>query len=100
MNAIKSFSFQQRSCFIVAHYAAILYMLDPVKNQELRPQHLDHLKTLQEQGKIFAKGPFADGAGGLVIYIADSLEEAQEMAEKDPYVVEKVRRLELHQWKI
>lgn len=43
--------------------------------------------------------PFADGAGGLVIDIADSLEEAKEMAEKDPYVVEGVRRLEMHEWK-
>jgi uncharacterized protein len=45
-------------------------------------------------------GPFADGAGGMVIYIADSLEEAKNMAEKDPYVVEGVRRLELHEWKM
>ncbi|MCM3728818.1 YciI family protein [Neobacillus cucumis] len=84
----------------MGHYAAILYILDPIKRQELRPQHLVHLNKLQEQGKIFAKGPFVDGSGGLVVYVADSLEEAQVMAEKDPYVTEKALRLELHEWKL
>ncbi|WP_318619405.1 YciI family protein [Priestia megaterium] len=80
------------------HYAAHLYILDPIKREELHPQHLDHLNKFQELGKIFAKGPFADGSGGLVIYVADSLEEAQAIAEKDPYVAEKALRLELHEW--
>ena len=84
----------------MAHYAAVLYMIDPVKNQELRPQHLDYLNNLKEQGKIFAKGPFGEGKGGLVVYIADSFEEAKELAENDPYVINEVRRLELFEWKI
>lgn len=84
----------------MAHFAAILYMLDAEKNQEYRPQHLEFLAQLESEGKVFLKGPFADGAGGLVIYKADSLEEAKELAEKDPYVVNGVRRLEMHEWKI
>lgn len=82
------------------HYAAILRMLDPEKNQTFRPQHLAYLGELEKQGKIYAKGRFTDGAGGMVIYLAESLEEAKEMAEKDPYVIEGVRKLELHQWEI
>lgn len=84
----------------MAYFAAILYMQDPERNQELRPQHLEYLEQLERQGKIFAKGPFVDGAGGLVVYIAESLEEAKVLAEQDPYVAEGVRRLELHEWKI
>ncbi|PTM59539.1 YciI family protein [Desmospora activa] len=84
----------------MAHFAAILYMEKPELNQQFRPQHLDYLHTLEQAGKIFAKGPFTDGTGGLVIYIADSFAEAKELAEKDPYVLEGVRRLELHEWKI
>jgi len=84
----------------MAHYAAILYMLDEEKNQQLRPQHLEYLETLGQQGKVFAKGPFADGSGGMVIYVADSIEEAKEIAENDPYVIEGVRRLELREWKM
>lgn len=84
----------------MAHFAAILHMEKPELNQPFRPQHLEYLNNLDKQGKIFAKGPFADGAGGLVVYIADSLAEAKELAEQDPYVREGVRRLELHEWKI
>ncbi|ATO50336.1 MULTISPECIES: YciI family protein [Brevibacillus] len=84
----------------MAHFAAILHMKNPEKNQEFRPHHLEFLEKLKAEGKIFAKGPFADGSGGMVIYIADSLEEATQIAESDPYVVEGVRRLELHQWNI
>jgi uncharacterized protein YciI len=84
----------------MAYFAAILHMLNPEKNQEYRPQHLAYLDSLAKEGKIFAKGPFTDGSGGMVIYIADSLEEAKQMAEKDPYVTYGVRRLELHEWDI
>jgi hypothetical protein len=84
----------------MAYYAAILHMVDPEKNKIYRPQHLAYLENLDKEGKIFARGPFADGAGGLVVYIADSLEEAKKLAENDPYVIEGVRRLELHEWSI
>ena len=84
----------------MAYFAAILHMEKPELNQKFRTQHLAYLESLKDQGKIFAMGPFVDGAGGMVIYIADSPEEAKTMAEKDPYVVEGVRRLELHEWKI
>lgn len=82
------------------YFAAILHMENPEKNQEYRPQHLAYLDHLAKQGKIFAKGPFADGSGGMVVYIADSWEEAKQLAENDPYVTEGVRRLELREWKI
>lgn len=80
------------------YFAAKLEMLNPEKNQTFRPQHLDFLKKGFEEGKVFACGPFLDGSGGLVIYQADSYEEALEYANQDPYVVEKVRRLELKEW--
>lgn len=84
----------------MAHFAAILYMLDEEKNQQYRPQHLEYLEELGKQGKVFAKGPFGDGSGGMVIYAAESFEEAKEIAEKDPYVLLGVRRLELREWKM
>lgn len=84
----------------MAHFAAILYMEKPELNQEYRPHHLEYLAGLEKQGKIFAKGPFGDGSGGMVIYLANSLKEAREMAEGDPYVAKGVRRLELREWKI
>ncbi|GAA0322399.1 hypothetical protein GCM10008967_11110 [Bacillus carboniphilus] len=82
------------------HFAAFLHMEKPELNQTYRPDHLEYLENLKEQGKVFLKGPFTDGSGGLVIYEADSFEEAKELAENDPYVKLGVRRLDLREWKI
>ncbi|HBZ08284.1 MAG TPA: hypothetical protein DEO65_00185 [Bacillus bacterium] len=84
----------------MGYYAAMLYMLDPEKNKVVLPRHIEYLDRLDKEGKVFARGPFADGSGGLVIYLAESLEEAAALAENDPHVVEKVRRLELKKWNV
>lgn len=84
----------------MAYYAAILHMIDAEKNIEVRPHHIEYLNELDCRGKVFARGPFADGSGGLVVYIADTFEEALSLAENDPHVVHKVRRLELKEWNI
>jgi uncharacterized protein YciI len=79
-------------------FATFLKMQDPAKSQELRPQHLAFLDQGGKEGKIFARGRFADGAGGLVIYLAESLEDARKMAESDPYISSGARSLEMHEW--
>ncbi|MFC0472789.1 YciI family protein [Halalkalibacter kiskunsagensis] len=82
----------------MAYFAAILYMEKPELNTTYRPQHLAYLEELEKEGKVHAKGPFTDGEGGLVIYKADSYEEAKILAEQDPYIVQGVRSLKLHEW--
>ncbi|MEH7120999.1 YciI family protein [Neobacillus vireti] len=82
------------------YYAAILHMLDKEKNLQVRPRHIEYLDKLDQKGKIFARGPFSDDSGGLVVYIADSYEEARTLAENDPHVVCESRRLELKEWKV
>ncbi len=82
----------------MVYYAALLHMLDAKRNLEVRPRHIEYLDELDQKGKVFARGPFGDGSGGLVIYQADSYEEALELAENDPHVIEKVRHLELKEW--
>ena len=80
------------------HYAAILRMKDQDKSRDLRPQHLEFLAKRESEGKIFARGRFPDGSGGLVIYVADSFEEARAIAEQDPYITSGARALDLHEW--
>ena len=82
------------------YYAALLHMLDPQKSQELRPQHLAYLDEKRKEGKIFAQGRFMDGAGGLIIYIASSEEEAMQLASGDPFIANQARKLELHEWEL
>ena len=80
-------------------YAAILETIDPQKDSEILDVHKAYLQKYIDEGKIFAKGPFTDHSGGLVIYKAESYEEAKEMAENDPAVLQKSRKLTLKEWR-
>ena len=81
------------------YFAALLRMKDLEKNATFRQQHLYFLTQMDGEGKIFARGRFMDG-GGLVIYIAASFEEAEQVAKMDPYVVYGARTLELFEWEM
>ncbi|MBN2243783.1 MAG: hypothetical protein JW793_13945 [Acidobacteria bacterium] len=80
------------------YFAAILRMKDIEKNNLYRPQHIDFLTRNENEGKIFARGRFTGGAGGLVIYMAESHDEAFKLAQTDPYVTHGARSLELYEW--
>jgi uncharacterized protein len=80
------------------YFAVFLPMKDEEKSKLYRPDHLTYLQQKLEAGYIFAKGPFADGTGGLVIYKADSFEQVEAMVKADPYVVKEARGFEIHEW--
>ena len=62
-----------------------------------RPAHLAKMEPLDQQGRVVLAGPLTDKAGSLIIIEADSLEEAQQFAEEDPYTVNGVfERVEVH----
>ncbi|MBN1569969.1 MAG: hypothetical protein JXA73_19145 [Acidobacteria bacterium] len=82
------------------YFAAFLMMKDQEKNAIYREQHMDFLLQKEKEGKIFARGRFTEGKGGLVIYIADSFEEAMLIAQSDPLVASGARTLELYQWEM
>ena len=80
-------------------YVAILETIDAKKDSEILDIHKAYLQKYIEEGKIFAKGPFTDHSGGLIIYKTESLEEAREIAENDPVILHKSRSLTLKKWK-
>ncbi|MFA5522844.1 MAG: YciI family protein [Tissierellales bacterium] len=80
-------------------YAAILETIDPKKDAEVLDVHKAYLQKYIDEGKIFAKGPFTDHSGGLVIYKVNSFEEAKKLAENDPAVLEKSRTFTLKEWR-
>ena len=77
---------------------AILTIVDAELNAKVRPAHLDYINRLFKENKVVMAGPFTDGKGGMVIYRADSPEEARRLAEADPVVAEGARTLELREW--
>jgi uncharacterized protein YciI len=82
------------------YFAAFLKMKDPEKNAIFRQQHMDFLFQNEKEGKIFARGRFAEGKGGLVVYIAESFDEATKLAESDPLVISGARTLDLYEWEM
>ncbi len=81
-------------------YVTILETIDAEKDAELLDEHIGYLNQKLEEGILIAKGPFTDHTGGLMIYKADSIEEARKLIEADPAVREKSRAITLlKEWK-
>lgn len=71
----------------------------PVMQQPGIRDHIAHYQALLEQGKLFAGGPFLDGAGGIMISLpGGSLEELKAYAESDPAVKSGLLVVEVHPW--
>lgn len=66
------------------------------KRLAVRPEHLERIKVLQEEGRLILAGPYpaidspdpgpAGFSGSLIVAEFESLEAAQSWAEADPYV--------------
>lgn len=66
------------------------------KRLSARPAHLERLKALQEAGRLLLAGPFpaidstdpgpAGFSGSLIVAEFQTLEEAQQWANNDPFV--------------
>lgn len=76
----------------------------PQDMQATLPAHLAYQKEQEAAGKLFLAGPLSDVAGdnmsggGLIIYRATSMEEAQSLAENDPMHSEGKRTFTLRKW--
>lgn len=70
------------------------------------PAHLAYQAQLEATGKLFLAGPVSDESGaqmegmGLIIYHANSLQEAQALAEADPMHQSGARSFVLRRWLI
>ncbi|MCF6459775.1 YciI family protein [Clostridium sp. Cult3] len=80
-------------------YAAILETIDPEKDAEVLDEHKAYLNRYIDEGKIYAKGPFTDHSGGLIIYNVETIDEAKSIIEKDPVIREKSRTYKLKEWR-
>jgi uncharacterized protein YciI len=70
------------------------------------PEHLAYQKTLENAGRLAFAGPTSDFSGelmegcGLIIYRADSMEEARQLADEDPMHKTGARSYTLRKWLI
>jgi len=80
----------------------IILSSEPSQNDvdpELVEAHESFLDFLNSQGKLFASGPFMNRPGGMIILNADSMQEAQAIAQEFPLIRNKLRQYEILEWK-
>jgi uncharacterized protein YciI len=90
--------YKERVSLMKKHFVVFLQMLDEEKNAEHRQAHLDYLEARWNEGVLSAYGRFPDGWGGMLVFHAESEEQVKEWAENDPYVIQKARTYEVHEW--
>ena len=59
---------------------------EPDKIKRVVPAHIDYWKN--SGVKDYLGGPFGDRTGGLISFVASSLEEANEVILGDPFILE------------
>lgn len=65
--------------------ASIRYCDDRKKIAEIRPIHREYLRELLKYGRLAISGPYTDDSGALIIYSAESHEEALSLLKNDPF---------------
>lgn len=61
--------------------------------------HIDYLSKVASE-RYFIGGGFSNTPGGMIIYEAKDLEEAKEIADKDPLIKRNLYRYELFEWNL
>ena len=78
--------------------------IEPDDMLEILPDHLDYQKQMEEAGKLFLAGPLSDDTGeemtggGMIVYRADSIGAAMEIASNDPMHKRGGRTFTLRRW--
>lgn len=82
-------------------YVILLDQIRGVKTTEAHiREHVQFLKKLDLNGQLELCGPFIDHKGGMVIIKAKSIEEANEVAQSDPFVKSGVRSFQIRSWQL
>jgi len=73
--------------------------LDSASVMEIQKGHMDNMKVMAEAGKLLCAGPFGDeNGGGIWILRTETYEEAQNLCESDPAVINKRLLYKIRPW--
>lgn len=64
------------------------------------PAHVEYVKRLVDQGCQAKTGYWAEKGGGMLLFQAESLQQAQAIVAEDPLIRHGCVEYELHEWKI
>ena len=62
------------------------------------PAHLNYVKQLIAKGHQAKSGYWAERGGGMLLFQAESMAEAQQIVEQDPLIQNGCVSYELHEW--
>ena len=64
------------------------------------PAHKEYVQDLIAKGHQVRSGYWARMGGGMMIFVADSMEEAKAIVEQDPLVQNGCVKYELYEWRV
>lgn len=64
------------------------------------PAHIAYVKHLVSKGYKARTGYWAERGGGMMIFEANSIEEAQAIVAQDPLITNCCVTYELHEWRV
>lgn len=76
-----------------------------ISTEELHRQHVAYLQDLHDRGLLLGSGPKQDRAGNryggaiVILQNVETLEEAREIASREPNIREGLRTFEVYPWK-
>ncbi|MFM7558892.1 YciI family protein [Cylindrospermopsis raciborskii] len=75
-------------------------LVDKATFDQYVPAHKEYVKALIDKGYKAKTGYWARKGGGMMLFEADSMEEAQAIVSADPLVINGCVNYQLHEWKI
>jgi hypothetical protein len=64
------------------------------------PAHKAYVRSLIERGHQAKTGYWGDFGGGMLLFYADSLDQAKELIAQDPLIKMQCVEFELHEWRV
>lgn len=75
-------------------------IVDKTTFDQFIPAHKAYVRQLIVQGHRAKTGYWAELGGGMLLFWAESLEEAKNIVEQDPLILNHCVEYELHEWRV
>jgi uncharacterized protein len=70
----------------------VVFLKDKRKGKlepSLLTRHIEHLRQLNQEGKLMMGGPFKNNEQAMFVLNCDDIDEAIKLIERDPFIIEK-----------
>lgn len=75
-------------------------LIDKAAFDQFVPAHITYVKDLIAQGHRAKTGYWAEYGGGMLVFWANSMEEARAIVAADPLIANHCVEYELHEWRV